>query len=285
MASGRVAIFVDGKNFYEGMRASNLSSKIDFTALAKQIVNAASGSVLTGLHYFTGIEHEDKEEKEENPDSNNENNSDNNNVDEKDKKSSLKNFLSFLETQPGCFVYRFHRRKRKINCSKCGCEHEFTEEKEVDTSLVSIMIRQAAVNAFDYAVLCSGDADHTPALEALRDLGKPAWVATFGGHGLSRRLRQAAYGHIDLTARHSQYVDGADEDPAQFDAVAAVEEAEKYFGEDRYVGLNMFTKEWRTQKLPRSPFERNELIQKAIEAGKLEIYEVDEGYKAIRTVG
>ena len=276
--SKRVAIFVDGKNFYEGMRANNLASRIDFVALSKQIVAGAGGDTLTGLHYFTGIERnnttEDDEKQSECEDTNG------------SKKSSLESFLTFLETQPGCFVYRFIRRRRKITCEHCNAEHDFSEEKEVDTSLVSIMIRQAAVNAFDCAVLCSGDADHTPALEALRDLGKPAWVATFGGHGLSRRLRQAAYGHIDLSAAHSQYVDnGEPEDPSKYNVVEAVKEAEEYFGNNRYVGLNMFAKEWRSVRLPRDSSERNKLIQTAVENGELEIYQIEaDGCKAIKVI-
>ena len=275
MRSGRIAIFVDGKNFYEGLRSTGASSRIDFTGLARFVVEAAAGHMLTGLHYFTGVEPPRVAESDEETD---------------ESRGSLEGFLSYLETQPGCFVQRFSRRARSVTCSDCGHVHTYTEEKEVDTSLVATMIRQAAVDAFDAAVLCSGDADHTPALDALRDLGKPAWVATFGGHGLARRLRQAAYGHIDLCralrnrgVRPDATGDLCVEDGAvAVDVVAAVREAENYFGDSRYVGLNMFLNEWRSDKLPRDSVERQRQVQEAIDEGLLDVYEARDGCKAIR---
>jgi uncharacterized LabA/DUF88 family protein len=270
--NGKVAIFVDGKNFYEGLRASGLTTKINFHALAESMVRAVKGDILTGLHYFTGIEPmENGDDKKETA--------------EEEQKGSLENFLSFLETQPGCFVYRFPRRNRKVACNKCGHEHFYTEEKAVDTSLVSIMIRQAAISAFDTAVLCSGDADHSPALEALRDLGKPAWVATFSGHGLSRRLRQMAYGHIDLSEVYDEYAhDDNKGEEKNYNMVSALMEAEEYFGKDRYVGANMFINEWRSANLPRDREERKRLLQVAIDGGEIETYEAKDGCRAIRTL-
>lgn len=280
MTTGKVAIFVDGKNFYEGLRATGSTSRIDFTALARFVVRAAGGRILTGLHYFTGIDAPRVGETDEESD---------------EGRGSLEGFLSFLETQPGCFVQRFPRRTRSVSCNECGHQHTYNEEKEVDTSLVANMIRQAAVNAFDSAVLCSGDADHTPALESLRDLGKPAWVATFGGHGLARRLRQAAYGHIDLCRALDSAVlepgeyeddywedDGEPYDEEQVDVVNAVREAETYFGDGRYVGLNMFLTDWRSEKLPRDLNERQRLVQQHIDEGELEVYEATDGCKALR---
>ncbi|MFH1809304.1 MAG: NYN domain-containing protein [Pseudomonadota bacterium] len=275
--NSKVAIFVDGKNFYEGLRASGVPRSVDFAALARYVVSAVGGGVLTGLHYYTGLEPRAAEPV----------------TDDEKQGGSLEGFLAYLETQPGCFVYRFSRRPRSVVCSECGHVHSYTEEKEVDTSLVATMIRQAAVQAFDAAVLCSGDADHTPALEALRDLGKPAWVATFSGHGLARRLRQAAYGHIDLTRALGERaipaaVDDDDnlgnriEDETRIDVVGAVREAEDYFGETRYVGFSMFVNGWRSDKLPRDPTERQRRVQLAIDEGLLEVYDAADGHKALR---
>lgn len=282
MASSKVAIFVDGKNFYEGLRASGLTNKIDFSALSEFVVKAARGGVLTGLHYFTGIEPEGYKLPPQ--EENGEDGEQTQNEQQIQKRGGLEGFLSFLETQPGCFVYRFPRRIRRVSCDHCEHEHAYTEEKAVDTSLVAMMIRQAAIDAFDAAVLCSGDADHTPALEALRDLGKPTWVATFGGHGLSRRLRQAAYGHIDLSTAHAQYAEKDDEENGEYDVISALEEAEKYFGDERYVGFNMFVKDWRSDHLPRDISRRKQLVQEMIEDGQIEAYEADDGCRALRTI-
>jgi len=284
MANSKVAIFVDGKNFYEGLRASGLTNKIDFAALSEYVVKAVHGGVLTGLHYYTGVEPVGYQPPQQ---SSEEDNGENEQQPPEQKRGGLEGFLSFLETQPGCFVYRFPRRIRRVYCGNCEHEHAYTEEKAVDTSLVATMIRQAAIDAFDAAVLCSGDADHTPALEALRDLGKPTWVATFGGHGLSRRLRQAAYGHIDLSSAHGKYSEGAKEEDEksdnEYDVVAALGEAEKYFGDERYVGFNMFVKDWRSDNLPKDINRRKRLVQEMIEDGEIEAYEADDGCRALRT--
>jgi hypothetical protein len=66
------------------------------------------------------------------------------------------------------------------------------------------MLRLAAVGAFDILVLMSGDADHAPAVEGVRALGRQAYVATWGGIGLSRRIRRAAFDHIDLVESLSE---------------------------------------------------------------------------------
>lgn len=290
MANTKVAIFVDGKNFYEGLRASGLTNKIDFEALSQYMVKAVGGGMLTGLHYYTGIEPIYQSQLPSPSQSENENdgNGEEKEEQQKQKRGGLDGFLLFLETQPGCFVYRFPRRVRRVICNECGHEHSYTEEKAVDTSLVATMIRQAAIGVFDSSVLCSGDADHTPALEALRDLGKPTWVATFGGHGLSRRLRQAAYGHIDLSAAHNKYAEGIEDEEKsddEYNVVAALEEAEKYFGDERYVGYNMFVKDWRSDHLPKDNIvRRKRLVQDMIENGQVEAYEADDGCRALKTI-
>lgn len=261
MTTGRVAIFIDGKNFYEGLRASNTISRVDFREMAEYIAKEVGGGVVTGLHYYTAIMPRKPEEGDDTAPGRG--------------KGTLEGFLHFLETQQGCFVHRFNRKTRSVQCSECGNTHYYSEEKEVDTSLVASMIQLAAADAFDIGVLCSGDADHTPALVAMRNLGKPAWVGTFGGHGLSRRLRQEAYGHIDLSIILPS-------ENVEYDVVAAVSEAQEYFGGERYVGLNMFVARWRSQHLPQIYDERQALVQEAIDTGAVEIYEAEDGNKAIR---
>lgn len=143
--------------------------------MSEWIREKVGGVVLWGSYYYTGVE------RAEEPSS-----------------PSLQAFLDRLETERGYFVRRFPRAVRFIRCSACGCEQRITMEKEVDTSMVAEMLRLAAVNAFDIMVLVSGDADHAPAVEGVRALGKQVWVATWAGHGLSDRLRKVAFDHIDL---------------------------------------------------------------------------------------
>ncbi|TKD12565.1 NYN domain-containing protein [Polyangium fumosum] len=174
----RVCIFFDGKNFHSGWRDEAGGRRLAFPKLSRWLVDRVGGSLLWGAYYYTGIEIGSAA------------------VTEGQKK--LAGFLDMLEVQPGFFVKRFPRKTTMFQCAACGAENRYTQEKEVDTSMVADMLRLAAVNAFDVLVLVSGDSDHAPAVEGVRQLGRQAYVSTWGRAGLSIRLRKAAFDHIDL---------------------------------------------------------------------------------------
>jgi uncharacterized LabA/DUF88 family protein len=174
----KVAIFFDGKNFYAGWRDEAGGVPLVFPKLAEWLVTRTGGRTLSGCHYYTGIETGLLAQQE--------------------GQKKLAEFLDRLELEAGFFVHRFPRKSRTYHCDSCGKENRFTQEKEVDTTMVADMLRLGAVNAFDVAVLVSGDADHAPAVEGMRQLGKIVYVSSWGDVGLSSRLRKAAFDHIDL---------------------------------------------------------------------------------------
>ena len=157
----RVAIFFDGKNFHTGFKSSTApGTRVDFPAMAAWLVQRAGGSTLWRAHYYTGVERGDAAES--------------------DAQVGLGKFLRVLECQPGFFVHRFPRKVEHRACPSCGASVKFTQEKEVDTTMVADMLRLAAVDGFDVLVLVSGDADLAPAVENVRSLGKKVFVATWG---------------------------------------------------------------------------------------------------------
>jgi uncharacterized LabA/DUF88 family protein len=174
----KVALFFDGKNFYSGWRERSGRQPLDFAALSRWLVRQAGGDVLWGAYYYTGIESGAPTAGS--------------------GQAALTGFLDNLEMLPGYFVQRFTRRTKSYRCRQCDAEHLYTQENEVDTTMVADMLRLAAVGAFDILVLMSGDSDHAPAVEGVRALGRQVYVATWGGIGLSRRIRRAAFDHIDL---------------------------------------------------------------------------------------
>jgi uncharacterized LabA/DUF88 family protein len=174
----RVCIFFDGKNFHSGWRDEAGGKRLAFPKLSRWLVERVNGSLLWGAYYYTGIEMGPAA------------------VTEGQKK--LAGFLDMLELQQGFFVKRFPRKTTMFQCAACGAENRYTQEKEVDTTMVADMLRLAAVGAFDVLVLVSGDSDHAPAVEGVRGLGRQAYVSTWGRAGLSSRLRKAAFDHIDL---------------------------------------------------------------------------------------
>jgi uncharacterized LabA/DUF88 family protein len=260
----RVAIFFDGKNFYGGWQDQTGGRPIDFVELNQWLVKKVGGTSLWGAYYYTGISTEGENEVG----------------------ARLENFLTSLATKPGFFVRAFPRRRRATRCFTCQAENFYSEEKKVDTSMVADMVRLAAIDSYDVAILLSGDSDYAPALEAVRQLGKQAYVATWGRFGLSSDLRRVCFDHIDLM----DSLDQATAAPVEDDAVALgvfLEEtgrAEKQFA-GGYVGVNFFVTKWRSDRLDPSVSVRQRLLNRLVEDGYIEIYETPNGEKAMRSSG
>jgi uncharacterized LabA/DUF88 family protein len=284
----RVTIFIDGKNYYEGSLAPSSGRRVSFPALADWLVAQVGGSVHWGTHYYTGtyLEPASMENREETG----------------RLTKELKKFLNGLELERGFFVHRFPREPQRKECPHCGRHVSFSREKEVDTTLVADMLRLAAVDAFDVAVLVSGDRDHAPAVEGVRLLGKQVYVATWGKHGLANRLRAAAFDHIDLSAgvdtfaaavqspdvitsesdsggdRPDGHSLGSDPDAVGI-LVAALRSAERRLP---FVGANYFLRRWRDPDLEDSLDIRSRLLDSALKTGRVELYAAPDGSRAIR---
>ena len=292
----RVAIFFDGKNFHSGWRAAGEAATIDFRKLSEWLVSRVGGSRLWGAYYYTGIETGPLAASE--------------------GQRGLVRFLDQLELLPGFFVRRFPRKARRRRCGKCGETITYSQEKEVDTTMVADMLRLAAVDAFDAAILVSGDSDHAPAVEGVRAIGKQVYVATWGKEELSRRIRKVAFDHIDLKqgladfaatsepaagktppapppdiqgrpsvrngpagAAQPSETDGEDAEDAFLQELAR---AENRFGAG-YVGANYFLRKWKSTVLAPDFQTRNRILQKLLEKDEVEIYQATDGNKAIRT--
>lgn len=307
----RVAIFIDGKNFHAGMRATAGAVRLDFPRMAAWLVQRAQGSDLWGAHYYTGIERGEAATS--------------------DAQQGLVRFLNAIELQPGFFVRRFPRKSEHHRCPHCGEQITYTQEKEVDTTMVADMLRLAAVDGFDILILASGDADLAPAVENVRALGKKVYIATWGREQLAPRLRQVAFDHIDLgeglaafryqpavitdTVAAAAVVAAAATPEAQPTMIAAVmgitnaasldvelrddrprvdieQEAEDVFlaelsNAERqfsggYVGASYFLQKWRSPRLDADPSTRQRLLNRLVDSGRVEVYDAADGSKAIR---
>lgn len=283
----RVALFFDGKNFYSGWREAAKGRRIDFARLAYWLMKKAQGSSLWGAYYYTGID--DALQGQSDP------------------QQKLAGFLDMLETQPGFFVHTFKRKVGSITCSDCGCENRYVLEKEVDTTMVAHMVQMAAQNSYDTLVLMSGDADYAPAIKAVRQLGKQAFIASWGGTGVSKRIRSAAFDHIDMLEGLTEFERelGPDEDPhspylsdhesnleiasitgdmAMDSFLAELQQAQNKFS-GGYVGLGYFLTRWRSAHLDTTPDHRRMVLDKLLAKGFVETYNAPDGALAIRVSG
>ena len=290
----RVVIFIDGKNFYAGWKDQTSGRDIDFRKLSQWVVSAAGGNHLMGAYYYTGVE---------------------TGFPPTPTQERIENFLSMLEMQPGFFVQRFAQKLRTHTCPSCQASNTFSQETEVDTTIVADMLRLAAIGAFDIAVLLSGDADLVPAVEGVRALGKRVLVASWGQSGLSARIRRAAFDHIDLTTGLTEFGRlaygfaptaaagaptlaqgalspanggyaapiGSSSDPAAHEA-ACIDEIRRAQDamKDGYVGVHFFVTRWRSVNLPEIPDLRRRTLDRLVADQRAEIYLADDGTQAVR---
>lgn len=280
----RVALFFDGKNFYSGWRESAKGRKIDFSKLSDWLVQKAQGSSMWGAYYYTSIEDQGTNPTE--------------------AQQKLLGFLDMLETQPGFFIHTFKRRVNSLVCQDCGADNRYQVDKEVDTTMVAHMLRLAATDAFDVLVLMSGDADYAPAIESVRALGKQAYIASWGGTGVSKRIRVAAFDHIDMLGGLANFERESTEDELgdlmdeegeyhpvmeitgdmSMDAfLTELQQAESKFS-GGYVGLGYFLTRWRSSNLDTTPEVRRQVLDKLLSEGFVETYNAPDGALAIRVI-
>jgi len=269
----RVALFFDGKNHMKDLRRTSEDTWLDHGALARWTVDHVGGTQLVAAYYYTGVPHPS---------------------DEGSERRALADLLEELEKRPGFFVRRYNRRATTRTCPHCHQHISYTEEKMVDTSLVAEVIQLAVRDAFDIAVLFSGDLDLAPALTAVHALGKQAWIATFGDHGLSRSLVRSAWSKIDLLQHLEAFshegvgditapVGGPpDNDDVDREMLRELSRAEAHFtAGGGFVGAHYFIHRWKGHGIPDSPDLRRQSVQRLMSTGVIETYTVD-GKTALR---
>jgi hypothetical protein len=215
--------------------------------------------------------------------------------DEGNDRHALSDLLEEIEKRPGFYVRRFNRRVTARDCPHCGQTITYTEEKMVDTSLVIDAVRFATQDAYDIAVIFSGDLDVAPALSAIRDLGKQAWIATFGDLGLSKTLLREAWSHVDLarhiesfaypelTPPHAAPVEPPEPANPELEMLRELGRAESHFGAGGgFVGAHYFLHRWKGHAIPDAPEQRRQILQRLLDAGRVQTYAVD-GKTALRT--
>jgi uncharacterized LabA/DUF88 family protein len=256
MTRMKVVIFFDGANFFSGWADTTARRKLDFHKLADWLVSRVDGSRLWGAYYYTGVEASD---------------------------DTLDPFLTHLESVPGYFVNRLPRKSRSRTCPACNADIHFTQEKEVDTSIVADMITLAPT--YDICILVSGDADMCPAVNAVHRLGKQVHVATWSTQDLSSHLRRAAFDHIDLLDGLEAFAlapPPTPTPPTSDDFLTELIRAEAHFA-GGYVGLSYFLTKWESPTLPRNDQQRRDALDRLIATDKVETYSAPDGTLAIRT--
>jgi uncharacterized LabA/DUF88 family protein len=156
-SDGRAMFFYDGFNLYHSLdrvirTTPELAVKwLDLTGLAHEHLSAARFShTLVGVHYFTAYaEHLA--------------------LTDPDKISRHRTYVRAL-TATGVVHHLGHFKPKQIWIEALGRYERIWQEKATDIGIVAEVFRQAARDAFDTAVIVSGDADYAPAVPVFHEL-------------------------------------------------------------------------------------------------------------------
>ena len=160
----RVAVFIDGNNFYFGLRKLYGKDKslknFDFQGFANFL--AGEGKVV-GIYYYNA-----QLDREFNP----------------KKFKSQKDFFAKLREIPNFYLVLCKLLKRNIT----GTNKHYYIIKEDDINMAVDMVDGSADDNFDVAVLVSGDGDFVPAVRSVKRRNKKVENVYFDGSS-SRSLK------------------------------------------------------------------------------------------------
>lgn len=156
----RVMVFIDGSNFYHGLRATLGRAVLNFERFALDLSGPTRRLVHT--HYYNVPIRQ---------------------ADDAKAYAGQQKFLSQLRKVPHLSIHlgRLADRTRGERCPKC--RHAYTvsyqTEKGVDVQLAAHMLAHAFDNQYDTSILVSNDGDFAPVVAEIRRLGKKVQNAEF----------------------------------------------------------------------------------------------------------
>ncbi len=170
----RASIFIDGNNFYHGLRyiygKDKILKKFDFQEFINYL---ADKSEIINIFYYNAELDKSKNEK---------------------KYLSQKEFFDKLKIISNLKLILCKLLKRKIK----GTEEYYYVLKEDDIHMAVDMVENACENNFDVAILVSGDGDFVPAVKAVRRHDKVVENLYFKNSS-SRNLKQDCNKSLELT--------------------------------------------------------------------------------------
>lgn len=195
----RIRVFIDFWNLQLTARDFEPGFRFDWTILPRWLADRAAELVGAPLHSYEGAHvyasHNPSSRAEE----------------------GLRRWLrTWLDREPGVqVVIKERTRKGYPTCPhchervaycpqpECGLELSRTEEKGIDTAIVTDMIRLAWEGAYDVAVLVSSDRDFIPAVQFLDGRGLKVLQAGFPNTG--NALAAACWGSFGIWPHRDEF--------------------------------------------------------------------------------
>jgi uncharacterized LabA/DUF88 family protein len=156
----RVALFIDGSNLYNGMRENLANTRVNLQEFIRQLLGHRT---LTRAYYYNAPLTDDYEQ---------------------DLRDGQQRFFESLRRIPYVTV-RLGRLHRRPDGSLV--------EKGIDVAIAVESLALAYENAYDTAVLVSGDSDYVELVEAIKRRGKHVECAMFKNQSAGILLE-----HVDV---------------------------------------------------------------------------------------
>jgi uncharacterized LabA/DUF88 family protein len=186
----RVIAYVDGFNLYFGMRQSHWRKYywLDLPALATSLLKP--GQRLVATHYFTAcLRHNGR------------------NLQDAQRQST---YLDAL-TERGSHIQYGHYLEKQRTCRSCQATWPDYEEKMTDVNIAIQLLSDAFDDAFDVALVISGDSDLTTPIHRVRQrFPRKRVIVAFPPNRHSSELKRCATGFLTIgedKLRNSQLPD------------------------------------------------------------------------------
>jgi uncharacterized LabA/DUF88 family protein len=174
MEKERVIAYIDGYNLYFGLKAAGWQRYLwlNLPLLAKNLLKPNQNLVFT--KYFTSMV-----------------------TYPEDKLRRQTLFIDALRTQDNFEIFFGQFQTNPRLCRNCGNKEYVPQEKMTDVNIAVEMMKDAYQNAFDTALLISGDGDLTAPLVAIKDLfPEKRIIVAFPPQRKSYRLQEQSHGHF-----------------------------------------------------------------------------------------
>ena len=169
----RLTAYVDGFNLYYGLRSKGWRSYywLNIHRLVENLLKPDQR--LVAVHYFTAHIAAKRGNH--------------------DKRRRQQTFLEALATLPDVRLHYGRYLVKSRHCSQCGTTWETFEEKMTDVNIAVELLGDAQDDAFDTAIVVSGDSDLTRPVQAVRArYPDKRVVVAFPPNRTSVQLREAA---------------------------------------------------------------------------------------------
>ena len=175
----RVTVYVDGFNLYYGLRARGWRRYywLDLRRLAVKLLR--SGQDLVAVRYFTARVSPEPGDP--------------------DKSVRQNAYLEALATLPDLYIHYGYYIAKTQRCQTCGAVWQAYEEKMTDVNIAVELLGDAQDDAFDTAIIISGDGDLAGPVQAVRErYPTKRTVVAFPPGRHSAGLRNAATAHLTI---------------------------------------------------------------------------------------